>query len=70
MWNQLIECKRKGEFAVAEFPGDYICTTDDIPALFETMNIEDVYAEMKLASVRRRLKELDILHPDSERTFK
>ncbi len=54
-WNELVECRRRGDFAMMEF-GGFVNTTDDVPKNFEHMRIDKIYEELKLAGMNRQMK--------------
>ncbi len=57
--NELIECKKRGEFAVIDLGFAQIATTDDIPDDFEYMSIDDIYKDIYYAIISRKMEYLD-----------
>jgi hypothetical protein len=55
-FDQLIECRKVGEFAVLEIEGTVVNTTDDVPDDFDKMSREDIDQELIKAANVRRLK--------------
>ena len=55
-FDELIECKKAGEFAILEINPFLINTTDDVPDDFMSMKKEDVYHYIIQVASDRELK--------------
>ena len=51
-FDQLIEARKNGEFAVWSF-GGFINTSEDVPANFETISYDEIINAMKVAAIER-----------------
>lgn len=54
-YDQLIEAKNNGEYAVWEY-GGYVTTTDDIPENYNQLEYSEVIRQMKMKAFERQTK--------------
>ena len=55
-FNELIDCKSKGEFAIWQITDELINTTDDVPSNFKDMKWEDIINIIQQAAAKRRFE--------------
>ena len=65
-FDQLIEARNNGEYAVWEYEG-YITTTDDVPENYEQLEYSEVIRQMKLKAFERQQKLEEIKSKNSGR---